>query len=97
MTSIEERRQLLRIMDLLEEDTGTTSNIDVSNRSRDVKGRFLPERKKEESRSPSVRNIRLVKVRGSYGTFKVKTKWFSNEEKIHLYLVIGFIVLAIAI
>jgi hypothetical protein len=94
MLTLEERRQLMRI---LLEDSAEVPIPDVSNRSRDEKGRFLPERKREESRSPSGREIKLVKVKGSYNSYRVKTRWLSKEEKIHLYLVFGFIALAIAV
>jgi hypothetical protein len=94
MLSLEERRQLMKI--LLEEDTSTT-NIDVSNRSRDEKGRFLPEPKKAVSRSQSVRPIKLKKIKGSYNSYLVKTRWLSTKDKVYLWLFISFVALAIAI
>ncbi|WGG47701.1 hypothetical protein [Rossellomorea sp. DA94] len=97
MMSLEERRQLRTLMEMLNEEKSRASQIDVTKRSRDEKGRFTKEKKQAASRLESVKEIRLVKVRNSYGTFKVKRKWLSNEEKIHLYLLVGFIVLAIMI
>lgn len=101
MLTLEERRQLAL---MLQEDT--ISNTEKKRRSeewereRDEKGRFLPkqkERKQVESRYESCREIKLVKVKGSYGTFKVKTKMLSTGEWTYLIFFVGFMVLAIII
>lgn len=49
------------------------------NRSRDALGRFSA----EESRSSCEvrpRELKLVKVRGSYGSYVVKTRWLTDEQ-----------------
>ncbi|MGM0867594.1 MAG: hypothetical protein ACQEWF_23370 [Bacillota bacterium] len=94
MLTIEERHQLKQLMALVSKEEEVTSNIDVTNRTRDEKGRFLPEQR-AGSRLESVRPIKLVKVKGSYGAFNVKTRWLSTGEKTHLYIVCGIIILAI--
>lgn len=98
MLSIEERRQLLLLLE--EEPSLKSVGPDVSNRERDEKGRFLPdqrERKPVESRYESVREIKLIKVKGTYGTYKVKAKWLKTEEKTYLYFFFGMLVLALII
>ncbi|WP_342047979.1 hypothetical protein [Bacillus sp. OTU530] len=80
-------------------------NIDVTNRLRDEKGRFLPNREsnlrsliKEESpleSDESDKPIKLVKVKGSYGTYKIKERWFTNEEKVVLYVFAAITILVI--
>jgi hypothetical protein len=98
MLSIEERRQLLL---LLEEDPSLKlAGPDVRNRERDEKGRFLPDRKERTpaaSRYESVREIKLIKVKGTYGTYKVKSKWMKTEEKTYLYFFFGVLILALII
>jgi hypothetical protein len=59
--------------------------IDVSHRSRDELGRFA---KMEDLKSPSSRAIRLVKVKGSYKTYEVKERWFTDEERDIIYAII---------
>jgi hypothetical protein len=97
--SMEERRQLERIAILLREEP--ISSHKKKPRSRDDQGRYLPEPKPEESKSasvkPSVREIKLVRIKGSYGSFKVKTRWLTKSEKAHLYFFIGLIVLALLV
>jgi hypothetical protein len=97
MLTMEEQQKLKRILELLDEKEVRTSKIDVSGRLRDEKGRFRPssDRQVEESKYESGREIKLVKVKGTYGTYRVKTKWLSDEE-MDLLLVMGFLlVLAI--
>jgi hypothetical protein len=91
MMTIEERRQLQRLMELMKEEQEKTSNIDVSNRQRDNKGRFAKE-KVGESPSESVREIKLVKIKGSYGSFFVQTQWLSDRDK-DILAAVGVIVL----
>jgi hypothetical protein len=107
MLTFEERRQLEEMMEGVTESTRNPSSLDVSNRFRDERGRFLSNPPAPEvSRSRSVeqvrmkwklREIKVKRVPGSYGTFRVKTKWLTTEEKTYLYCFFGFIALAIAI
>jgi hypothetical protein len=99
MLTFEERRQLTEIM----QETESSSNIDVSHRFRDEKGRFLsnpPEPEVSRSRSVKppikVRPIKLKQVRGSYRSYHVRTRWLSTDEKIYLFGFLGFVALAIA-
>ncbi|KIL71974.1 hypothetical protein [Bacillus badius] len=94
MLTIEERRQLKNLLELLNEEEETVNNRDVSNRSRDEKGRFLPKEELvlEESPSHSARKIKLVKMKGTYGSYFVHTKRFTDGEKDFL-LVFGFLVI----
>ncbi|WP_175585208.1 hypothetical protein [Alkalihalophilus pseudofirmus] len=56
--------------------------IDVSHRNRDELGRFA---KKEESKLLSDRPIKLIKVKGSYKTYIVKERWFTEDERIYIW------------
>lgn len=60
------------------------------NRSRDALGRFSA----EESRSSyevRPRELKLVKVRGSYGSYVVKTRWLTDEQ----WTAVAFVLIAI--
>jgi hypothetical protein len=46
----------------------------------------------KESKYASVRDIKLVKVKGTYGTYLIKTKIFSEEE-MDLLLIAGILFL----
>ncbi|MEK4028323.1 hypothetical protein MKZ02_07085 [Pseudobacillus sp. FSL P4-0506] len=63
-------------------------------RSRDEKGGFLPEEEQlpEESSLNSVRKIKVVKRKGSYGTYLVYTKFLSDGEK-DILIVLGILTL----
>ena len=80
MISLEEKVKVLKLLAELsdmeeEKKVNRTSNIDVSNRLRDEQGRFLPNESRSEKKEelPS-RSIRLVKVKGTYGTYLVKDR-----------------------
>ena len=99
MLTFEERRQLTELM---EESRGSASNLDVSSRFRDEKGRFLsspPEVSRSPSRKREIRDrpIKLKQVPGSYRSYHVKTRWLSTDDKIYLLVFLGFVALAIAI
>ncbi|UAT29486.1 hypothetical protein K7T73_12840 [Bacillus badius] len=83
MLTVEERRQLKSLLELLDQEEQKTNKRDVSNRSRSQDGRFLPESKMpvEDLPSSSARKIKLVKVKGSFGTYLVQTKWLTEAEK----------------
>ncbi|HWK24887.1 MAG TPA: hypothetical protein VNS08_17880 [Ureibacillus sp.] len=94
MMSMNERQRLIKILELLnEEEEIEKRKIDVSNRLRDQQGRFLPSQSESKTKeeSPS-RSIKLVKVKGSYGTYMVKEQWLSEEEKGRL-MALGVIIL----
>lgn len=104
MLTFEERRQLTELM---EESRSHSSNLDVSSRFRDEKGRFLsnpPEvsqsrsgRQDRRQREIRDRPIKLKQVPGSYRSYHVKTRWLSTDDKIYLLGFLGFVALAIAI
>ena len=84
------------------------TNIDATNRLRDQRGRFLPNQKfiqrsspiQEESELKSDNSvetikIRLVKIKGTYGTYLVKKRRFTDEERVILYVVAALTILAI--
>lgn len=72
---ITERKKLRIIAQLLKQKSEVQWKKDVSSRSRDQKGRFHKEsRCQEKSKYESVRIIKLKKVKGSYGTYVIKTK-----------------------
>lgn len=56
--------------------------------------RFFPEQEQlpEELPLNSVREIKLVKVKGTYGSYLVRTKWMNDGEK-DLLLIAGTIIL----
>jgi hypothetical protein len=60
--------------------------IDVSNRNRDELGRFT---KMEESKLLSDRPIKLVKLKGSYKTYIVKERWFTEDERIYIWFMVS--------
>jgi hypothetical protein len=95
MLTMEEQQKLKKLLELLYDEKGErNSSIDVSGRLRDEKGRFRPssDRQVEESKYESGREIKLVKVKGSYGTYLVKTKWLSDGE-MNLLLIAGILFL----
>ena len=93
MLSLRDQEKLKALMILLgdseQEQEKKESNIDVSNRARDELGRFA---RVEDLASESAREIRLVKVKGSYGTYLVQTKttW---KDKLYIGIFIGLIFL----
>jgi hypothetical protein len=94
MLTVEEQQKLKKILELLNEKEVRNSSIDVSGRLRDEKGRFRPssDRQVEESKYETGREIKLIKVKGSYGTYLVKTKWLSDGE-MDLLLIAGILFL----
>lgn len=62
----------------------------LNRRSRDALGRFS----REELRSSyevKPRELKLVKVRGSYGIYVVKTRWLTDEQ----WAAVAFVLIAI--
>lgn len=94
MLSIEEQIKLKRILEMISEDNQKVvpNHPSVSERLRDEKGRFLPNespsRNKEEYPS---RSIKVVKVKGTYGTYVVKEKVL-DESFFHTLLTLGTVV-----
>lgn len=96
MISAEERKRLIKILEILNEEEIVQKKIDVSDRLRDEQGRFLPNQSESEIKEElPLRSIKLVKVKGTYGTFKVKEKWLGDEEKGRLIALGVIIILAI--
>ena len=112
MLTMNERVKLKRILKYINQEklvrqtfNRRISNIDVTNRLRDEKGRFLLNHEsnprlliREESpleSDESDKLIKLVKVKGSYGTYKIKGRWFTNEEKAVLYAFVAITILII--
>lgn len=88
MLTIEEQEKLKMILQLMDSSSAkkkVSRNIDVSERTRDDQGRFAME--EEESPSGSVREIRVVKVKGTYGTYLVQTKstW---QDKLYISIIL---------
>ena len=96
MISAEERTRLIKILERLNEEEIVQKKIDVSDRLRDEQGRFLPNQSESEIKEElPLRSIKLVKVKGTYGTFKVKEKWLSDEEKGRVMALGTIVILAI--
>ncbi|AGK52058.1 hypothetical protein B1NLA3E_01370 [Bacillus sp. 1NLA3E] len=94
MLTQQNQRKVKLIMELLKVDEEVKNNqIDVSNRSRDKKGRYQSEQKEEESKYESAREIILVKVKGSYGTYLVKDRLI-DEHVIGAFVLLGIIAVA---
>jgi hypothetical protein len=97
-----ETEKLRMILEILKEDSMYhRPQIDVSHRSRDERGRFLPndfnkqgelllELSDDEDDIP--RSFKLVKVEGTYGTYVVK-----EQMKISDVLMTGGIVISLVI
>lgn len=110
MLTINERAKLKEILKFISDEKPAPktsnrkiSNIDVINRLRDEKGRFLPNHNqrsfiKEESQLESDRldkPIKLVKVKGSYGTYVIKERWFTEEERSILCMFAAITILVV--
>lgn len=112
MLTINERAKLKEILKYISDEKPARkksnrkiSNIDVTNRSRDEKGRFLPNHEsnpklliKEESQLESGKSdkaIKLVKVKGTYGTYLIKERWFTDEERAILYTLAAITILVV--
>lgn len=86
MIVMTETEKLRIISELLNQESELSKLKDVSMRTRDQKGRFRKEsRRQVASKYGSVREIKLVKVKGSYGTFLVKTRLLSEEDRVFLW------------
>jgi hypothetical protein len=101
MMTPHEVEKLRMILEILKEDSVYhRPQIDVSHRSRDERGRFLPNdfNKQEElllelsDEDVPPREFKLVKVEGTYGTFVVKEK-----IKISDIMMTGGIVISLVI
>jgi hypothetical protein len=100
MMTPHEVEKLRMILEILKEDSVYhRPHIDVSHRSRDEKGRFLPNdfNKQEElllelNDDDFPREIKIVKIKGTYGTYEVKEK-----TKISDVLMAGGILLSVVI
>jgi hypothetical protein len=101
MMTPHEVEKLRMILEILKEDSMYhRPQIDVSHRSRDERGRFLPNyfNKQEElllelsDEDVPPREFKLVKVEGTYGTFVVKEK-----IKISDIMMTGGIVISLVI
>jgi hypothetical protein len=85
MLTYEEKEKLRELLNQLQENPNTRSKeIDVNTRSRDEKGRFLPNESSSETRevylSKSDKPKKIIKITGSYNSYVIKDKWFSDGE-----------------
>ncbi|USK33165.1 hypothetical protein LIT25_21915 [Bacillus sp. F19] len=99
MLTIEEKMILGEFLEQLQDHPNIRSKeIDVSHRLRDEKGRFLPNESseiKEELPLRSDRPKKMIKIEGSYNSYLIKDRWFTDGE-IDTLIVFGiFGVLAI--
>jgi hypothetical protein len=100
MLTPHETEKLRMILEILKEDSMySRKQVDVSHRSRDEKGRFLPndfnkqgELLLELSDDDFPREIKIVKIKGTYGTYIVKEKMKFSD-----IMVIGGIVISLVI
>lgn len=99
MLSIHEQDQLKRLLEIIgtEEIEKREIQLDVSQRLRDEKGRFLPsESPLNQTEEPLPgRSIKVVKVKGSYGTYVIKECRLSEEARYVLYAACSIIALAL--
>ncbi|MBT2680075.1 hypothetical protein J7E38_13755 [Bacillus sp. ISL-35] len=92
MIMMTEREKLRIIAELLNQYPEAPLKKDVSSRSRDQIGRFQKEsRRQEKSKYESVRIIKLKKVKGSYGTYIVKTK-ILTEGEVDIIIIFGLLI-----
>jgi hypothetical protein len=93
MIIMTEREKLRIIAQLLNQEATSPVSRDVRTRSRDQKGGFQKEsRHQEKSKFESVRIIKLKKVKGSYGTYIVKTK-ILTEGELDLIIIFGLMII----
>ena len=91
MLSIDEQQKLQKLLGMISEDI--QKGPDVSNRLRDQEGKFLPNpSESQEEEEFRLRSIRLVKVRGSYGTYLVRD-WETVERVVGFLLMLGSIII----
>lgn len=90
MLTMEERKKFQKLLEMISEDD--QKGPDVSNRLRDPEGRFLPNPSESQEEESHLRSIRLVKVRGSYGTYLVKD-WDSVIRAIGVFCTVGAVIL----
>ena len=97
MISMNERQRLIKILELLNEEETVQKKIDVSNRLRDEQGRFRPNQSESKTKEElPLRSIKVVKVKGTYGTYLIKEPWLT-EEAIGAILTVGIIALLVMI
>lgn len=65
-------------------------------RARDEKGRFLLQEfsKVEELQLKSDRPMKLVKKKGSYGSYRIKERWLTDNERALIYTVSAIILIS---
>lgn len=104
MLTIQEQEKMRRLMQLLDPEEAQSSSkrktrtqVDVSERKRDERGRFSTDSVMEGSPSEldEVRPIKLVRVKGSYNSYLVTRQFLSNTEKDIMAAVCVLIVLAL--
>lgn len=91
LLTMREKEKLEALMTLIEVPQegrkNKKSQIDVSERNRDELGRF---EKEEALESDSGREIILVKVKGSYGTYLVRDK-ITWKDRLFIFVVLFII------
>lgn len=73
-----EDQERLQALAILLRGSQTSSPPDVSQRTRDELGRFAPEEEESESYSP--RAVKIRKVEGTYGTYKILPRMSLNDK-----------------
>ena len=93
MLTLEEQQKLKAIMEVLGgNNPPQMQQEETIDRLRDEQGRF--KKATEESESRSVRKIRLVKVRGSYGTYLVVTRFSMRDILFMTSLTLVVVIIA---
>jgi hypothetical protein len=102
MLTTQEKEKLRMILEILKEDSMYhRPQIDVSHRSRDERGRFLPndfnkqgelllELNDNENDLP--REFKLVKVEGTYGTYVVEEKMKISDIMMTVGIVLSIVI-----
>src|SRR5690606_1658247 len=93
MLSMEEQAKLRKILSMISEDVPekVSNGPNVSNRLRDQQGRFLPDKLKLRNKEElPLRSIKVVKVKGTYGTYLIKDRIF-DESAFHMLITLGTI------
>jgi hypothetical protein len=104
MMTLHEVEKLRMILEILKEDPNYCNRpqIDVSHRARDERGRFLPNdfnkqgelflELSDNDEGETLRKIKLVKIKGTYGTYLVKEKIKISDILMTFGIVISLVI-----
>jgi hypothetical protein len=92
MLTLQEKQIIRALAQALQEEQRV--NLAFHERLRDENGRFLPKDQLEELPSEldeeyEERNFKLVKIKGSYGSYEVKEDYLKASEIILFTIVVG--------